>query len=118
MKAQKKKTIFFNKPSKYKCENKRKLPNVMKWSGKVDGVPLSNTCTIDNGLTLPPYVLSIVHIFNRENSRFKQILADEQRKMGQLLRTVLMLMSKQESSAAKAVWAGLTDTECQWSSYT
>ena len=49
--------------------------------------------------------------FNLENSRFKQILADEQSKVGQILSTVLMLMSKEESSAAKAVWTGLTEPE-------
>ena len=76
----------------------------MKCCGKVDGVPLSNTCTLDNGLT-------INHIFNLENSRIKQILAFEQNKEGQILSTVLMLMSEEESSAAKAAWTGLTEPE-------
>ncbi|KAL4230137.1 hypothetical protein ACF0H5_010522 [Mactra antiquata] len=77
------------------------IPQVMKWGGCWKHINLTNTCTIDNGLT-------ILHLFYIENEQFRYLISSHQSEALNTLSTVMTLMSEHNYDQAKLVWAKLS----------
>ncbi|KAH3882408.1 hypothetical protein DPMN_006346 [Dreissena polymorpha] len=88
----------YQPPTKSTKQKGKVLPSVMKWGGKSVGVFLSNTCTIDNGLT-------ILHIAFKENVNFNEAIQNEKDSiLSRELLTIFKLMDDTHYSDAKKTW--------------
>lgn len=84
-------------------ETAQNLPKVMRWGGSLKETNLTNTCTIDNGLT-------ILHLFHTQNNDFNTFLSNERGETCHTLLTVLQLMNNGDFTQAKLVWASSSGT--------
>lgn len=84
----------------YKTSESTLLPTVMSWGGKSHNISLSNTCTIDNGLT-------ILHLFSLQYSKF---LVGESNPLCTTLLTIFTLMNDKSFANAKLVWVNFVSS--------
>ena len=70
------------------------LPKVMKWGGKSDDLQLTNTCTVDNGLT-------ILHLAFEMNKEFRGIIEQDDRELSKNLITIFSYVTNERFLDAK-----------------
>ena len=95
-----KRNVFHKTPSA-KVFPGQKLPNVMRWGGRRGATSLSNTCTIDNGLT-------ILHLAFRASESFRNFLTQDKSELSKTLINIFARMDKEEFSEAKFMWLDFT----------
>ncbi|KAL4236677.1 hypothetical protein ACF0H5_005061 [Mactra antiquata] len=85
-----------------KSQKQEQFPEVAKWGGHAEGQSLSNTCTIDNGLT-------ILHLKYSEDQKFRKHLQQQNGDLCSNLLTIFTLMTEKCFSAAKVMWTNFTN---------
>ena len=99
-KKHKKTSKYYEKSSKTTNTKAQSLPSVMKWGGESHNVSLSNTCTIDNGLT-------ILHLFSLQHTTF---LVNEENQFCRTLLSIFKMMNEQSFAVAKLIWVNFNSS--------
>ncbi|XP_053395735.1 uncharacterized protein LOC128555931 [Mercenaria mercenaria] len=102
-KPKKKRNIYHKTPKERKLSETVSTNNqkVMKWVGTYGNTPLSNTCGIDNTLT-------ILHQKYTKKSKFRYLLEEDNTPLSATIKNVCSLMTKEKFEEAKLIWINFT----------